>query len=518
MKSILNCVPEHIKLREIQEAFGRFMEENYDTHDVFVIGADVGSGKSWMAMMLANWVNEVHNKNVALTVPTKMLQKQYQDVFADVPLFKGMNNYKCNAVTEGTCKNTYTITGMCCKNNCTYQDARTEAKAAPVAIFNLHVYFNAKMHKTLFISDEAHNIAPTVYSLYGTNIWGCEEDTNELPEDPNKIVEFLNNRIMHYSSQRQMAIENLNQDLADKLDAKIDLFNNITALLLNEDAKNIIIKKKKDIYRGFASEESRNTMQEYLFIKPINISKLAEKLFWPQGSVVEKIILLSATINEVDIDLLGLNNKKVCYFNYKSPIPPDRRPFIVWPIANMSYKTRKTDLEKLIKGIIRVADANPEKGIIHCTYETAEKLKLAIGHDGRYIFHNKRNKEDQYNYFRETKENKILVASGMSEGIDLPDDAARWQIITQVMYPSLQDEVNVWRINNKPDLYAWDTVKTIRQQTGRVCRSQEDFGKTYMLDTQFLNLWYRTHTERIKLGKSSLWSDSFVESIIWPKK
>lgn len=515
MKSILECVPEDLKLRDIQVAYGKWIEENFHNYDVFVVPADVGSGKSWMAMMTAKWLSENGIGRTSLVVPNKMLQDQYTGDFPYTPVLKGMSNYQCRN-HGGTCKDTKVALDELCSGGCSYKEAKEIATAADTAILNLHIYSGAKMYKGVFVADEAHNIEKTTYSMYGVTIWKCEEDYGDISCDSEQVKEFLTKRIAIMEEDQKEAVSNLNSKLAEKLEARILTFEALVDMIQTEPQNNVIIKKKEEFYRG-SNQEARNTMQEYLFIKPINIKKLAKKLFWPDG-LINKIFLLSATFNEEDIKLLGLDEKRVCYFKHPSPIPPDRRPFIVWPVANMSYKTRKEGLTNMIKGILKVAETNPEKGLIHCTYETAEKLRQSIGFDARYLFHTNKNKEEIYNYFRNSKGNHILVASGMAEGIDLPNDAARWQIITQVMYPSLQDDVNIWRANNAPDLYLWDTVKMIRQQTGRVCRGATDYGKTYILDSQFGYLWKRSHFDRIAAGKECMWGKSFEESMIWPKK
>jgi Rad3-related DNA helicase len=79
----------------------------------------------------------------------------------------------------------------------------------------------------------------------------------------------------------------------------------------------------------------------------------------------------------------------------------------------------------------------------------------------------------------------------MTEGFDFAGDLARWQVIMKVPYPNLGDkQVNAKR-ERDPEWYQLETVKTIVQATGRICRSEDDFGVTYIIDADFEMLWGR---------------------------
>ena len=156
--------------------------------------------------------------------------------------------------------------------------------------------------------------------------------------------------------------------------------------------------------------------------------------------------------------------------------------------------------------IERIAASHPdEKGLIHVTYAVAKHLKKHIDNP-RFMWHNKRNKTSVYRRFRAATEPVVLVASGMDEGIDLVNDAGRWQIIAKLQYPSLQDGwVKAVRHRN-PDDYTWMTVRTLHQQAGRICRTPTDHGVTYILDKAFPTMYYHN---------KYLFESWFVEALQW---
>ena len=85
-------------------------------------------------------------------------------------------------------------------------------------------------------------------------------------------------------------------------------------------------------------------------------------------------------------------------------------------------------------------------------------------------------------------EDKVLVCSGLYEGIDLVDDAGRWQIIGKIPWPSTAaPEVAAW-MHLDGDAYTWETLKKVIQACGRICRTPTDYGITYIYDSSFLRL------------------------------
>jgi len=82
----------------------------------------------------------------------------------------------------------------------------------------------------------------------------------------------------------------------------------------------------------------------------------------------------------------------------------------------------------------------------------------------------------------------ILVASGMYEGIDLVGDLGRFQIIAKIPWASLGNPAMKHLSVLDPDYYLWDCMKTTIQACGRICRTPEDFGASYILDSSFRRL------------------------------
>jgi Rad3-related DNA helicase len=147
-------------------------------------------------------------------------------------------------------------------------------------------------------------------------------------------------------------------------------------------------------------------------------------------------------------------------------------------------------IPRIASGVSRLLKEHKSCGVVHCTYSMAQELREHLS-DPRLMWHTRADKAEVYQEFLASppSEGKVLVASGMYEGLDLSYDLARWQCICKVPYVSLAEPVIKERLKERPESYAWWAVRSIIQATGRVCRTPTDYGWTYMLDGNFTRLY-----------------------------
>ncbi len=79
----------------------------------------------------------------------------------------------------------------------------------------------------------------------------------------------------------------------------------------------------------------------------------------------------------------------------------------------------------------------------------------------------------------------VLLSPSLREGVDLPDDFLRFQIVTKMPFPDLGDPWTAARRQRDPRWYALETAKALVQAYGRSCRHADDHGVTYILDSHF---------------------------------
>ena len=94
----------------------------------------------------------------------------------------------------------------------------------------------------------------------------------------------------------------------------------------------------------------------------------------------------------------------------------------------------------------------------------------------------------------------LITSTGAAEGVDLPGDTCRLQVIAKAPFPSL------YYPSHLRDFYI---AKTIVQMSGRVVRSRSDFGYTIILDSAALKhylengMYYPEYfKEAVVIGKS----------------
>jgi Rad3-related DNA helicase len=82
----------------------------------------------------------------------------------------------------------------------------------------------------------------------------------------------------------------------------------------------------------------------------------------------------------------------------------------------------------------------------------------------------------------------------MMEGVDLADDASRFQILCKVPFPYLGDKVVRKRKARDPNWYPFQTVKSIIQSMGRSVRNETDHAMSYILDEDWDYFYTRNKT------------------------
>ena len=531
--SILDCVPRGYILRDVQKSFLLWVEQNWDK-DVLAGVIPVGGGKSLCLIAIAEWCKRNNLGNVAGIAPTIILQDQYQDKHPEIHMLKGMRHYKCLCREGKTCADTKVKLGRFCGKEegvcCNYLNNKKISQASTFSLFNFHSMSYNEIFKEVLICDEGHNARNHVIDRFSLNIWKCEDSFPDFKVtgdfwgrgkiiDAQQLLDWLKKK--HAELElilTSMRINETDQSILKRTEDKKTKYEDVIQAV-NEDKESMLILLKKGNYNtsDIMYKDYDNTQQEYIYIKPKKIKRLAEKYLWPTG-ITKKIIFLSATFKEKDLQILGLDDRKFAIFEGDSPIPKEDREIRYWPIASMVMKDRQESIPKIALACIKLAEKhNNEKGIIHCTYEVAaeiRKIGFRSKESSRFMFHTKKDKTEVYNRFLESKKPSILIASGMNEGIDLAGDLARWQVITMLLRPNLADDLNWDILKNDPGFYDLLTARMTEQTAGRVSRFKGDRGYTYIICSDFWFFYKKTHF----YAEKSLWSDGFVESLVLPKQ
>jgi Rad3-related DNA helicase len=235
-----------------------------------------------------------------------------------------------------------------------------------------------------------------------------------------------------------------------------------------------------------------------LELVPLTVSAMAPALLW---DAAELVVLSSAFMGrrEAIAGYFGLEPTAVRAFASESPFPIEQRLIEYRPVGALSKATLAELEPALFDEVGAILAAHPtEKGLVHAaSYAAARRLLagLAAGAPAQYrrvIFvESSEAKGRALDQHRASSLPTVLLSPSLREGVDLPDDFLRFQIITKVPYPDLGDPWTAARQARDPRWYALETAKALVQAYGRSCRHAGDHGVTYVLDAHFARFLQR---------------------------
>jgi Rad3-related DNA helicase len=192
-------------------------------------------------------------------------------------------------------------------------------------------------------------------------------------------------------------------------------------------------------------------------------------------------------------EYFGLDEGDVRVFSTGSPFALEQRPIFYRPVGAMSQATRARLEPALFAEVAAILAAHAtDKGLIHvASYEAGRRLvhdlNVRAPRESRRLLwiDSAEGKAAALGHHRASAQPTVLVSPSLREGVDLPDDFLRFQVLTKLPYPGLGDPWTSARRTRDPRWYAVETAKGLVQAYGRSCRHGEDHGVTYVLDAQF---------------------------------
>jgi len=168
-------------------------------------------------------------------------------------------------------------------------------------------------------------------------------------------------------------------------------------------------------------------------------------------------------------------------------------------IKRLSYGSTEDDEVKVIKTIDRILDEHStERGLIlTSSIPRCQKILryLSPKNTRRIRICHSKNKDDktQDEVITEHASDPtgVLLSSSLWEGVDLKDDLSRFQIIAKVPYPNYTEKRTKAKMAKFPLWYTSQTLTKLLQGFGRSIRSEDDWAKTYVLDTAANNVFFK---------------------------
>jgi len=408
--------------------------------------------------------------------------------------------------SRGMCRR---VRGPVC--GCPYVRAKQKALNAPVFCTNT-AYFATLRHwhaeqlrrRRLLIIDEAHNLEGQLVGVFTARFSHDEMRTwfgGSLPRLP--LADDYRPLLASHVRRLEGSLEEVRLRLEALRPAEIppELF--LEAPPSREEQS---LLEQRETLEGalaritfFLEAEDREWIVRYpesagaeLALVPLTVAAMARDLF---AECAEVTVLSSAYLGHRTVlaEYFGLAESDVRVCATPSPFAVEQRPIVYRPVGALSQATRARLEPALFAEVAAILAAHPrDKGLIHVpSYDAGRRLVYDLGarapRESRRLLwiDSAGGKAGALDLHRASTLPTVLVSPSLREGVDLPDEYLRFQVLTKLPYPDLGDPWTAARRSRDPRWYAVETAKALVQAYGRSCRHAEDEGVTYVLDAQF---------------------------------
>ncbi|AFO55605.1 helicase C-terminal domain-containing protein [Natrinema sp. J7-2] len=511
-------------LRDVRDAFAA-------GNDVVLVRAPTGSGKSLLARAVAGCARRAGEgapsdaTGAYYTTPqvSQLDDVAADDLLADLNVIRGKSNYTCilpderdTPVNQAPCVRER---GYDCsvKHRCPYFSDRAIASNREIAAMTL-AYFMQTAGSEVFrkrdvvVVDEAHGLAEWA-EMYATIQLGPRTvpfwDELRVPEvdDVERAVRYAESLAGTCTRRKDdlLAQDSLSpadvreRDRLQELIGELEWFvsdyrdpQSPTTWLIDQSER-----QSRDAGSAGADDEPQGGP---LTIKPMNPEKYLQHTVWDRGN---KFALLSATIlnKAAFCRQVGLDPDDVALVDVEHTFPVENRPLYDVTQGKMTYDERDETTPKIARTIVRLMQHHPdEKGLIHAhSYDIQERLADLLADFGvgdRVRTHDRDGRDAALEAWKASDDPDVFLSVKMEEALDLKGDLCRWQVICKAPFLNTSDSRVAHRLEEGQ--WAWyyrTTLRTVMQACGRVVRSPDDYGATYLADSSLLDCFDRARTD-----------------------
>jgi Rad3-related DNA helicase len=512
-------------LADISDAFAA-------DNDAVLVRAPTGSGKSLLARAIAgaartaDEADPVEATGAYYTTPqvSQLDDVAEDDLLEELQVIRGKSNYTCilpgeedTPVNRAPCARER---GYDCsiQHKCPYYSARAIASSRSIAAMTL-AYFMQTAGSELFgkrdvvVIDEAHGLAEWA-EMYATidlrprtvPVWEDLRvpDVSAADGDPvERTAAFVQQLrgVCERAKDDLLAKDELTAEEVGRRDRLQELRSELGWFLEDHRDSTSPTTWVVDQERGDGSDRTTGAAGPGgpLAIKPLDPARYLQHTVWDRGN---KFALLSATILDKESFCrgVGLNPDAVALVDVGHTFPVENRPLYDVTQGKMTYEQREETLPDIARLLVQLLAEHPnEKGLVHChSYgiqgRLAERLEN-MGVGDRVRTHERQNRDAQLDTWKATDRPELFLSVKMEEALDLHGELCRWQVLCKAPYLNTNDSRVARRLEEGQ--WAWyrrAALQTVIQACGRVVRSPEDYGATYLADSSLLELFDRTQT------------------------
>lgn len=453
-----------------------------------VLAAPTGFGKSAVAVAHA-----LHSGlPTCIVTATKALQNQYLNDFESIGMvdIRGRNNYTCDLRPDYTCQDGYAA-------RCPYKGT----VACPAS--------QAEMRAA------CSNLVVTNYSKwmaarrFGQGMDHFEQVIfDEVDEAPNCLADALQVILHHKEIEQGLKMDFLKGDPATKFEEWKEwsyharaIAEHATAAALariNEtsDPKPAWVKHyhhMRELTKRLSllcSAKADNwiveEIEEGFKFDPIRPAQYAESYLLLR---VPNIIAVSATVRPKTMYMLGMKKESFTFTEFSSDFEPSRCP--IYYIPTMRVDSRAGSLQKLWILFDQLAARRRDRnGLVQTiSYQRSEEVR-SLSRYGDSMFFNDRNTTlaDALEQFRMHYPGAILASPSVEMGHDFKGKQAEWQFLCKIPFDP-PSKITKAREEADPEYRGYSAMRRLVQMCGRIMRSKEDRGETFIADDHIV--WFK---------------------------
>jgi len=492
-----------------------------------VLSCGTGVGKSAIGVTIARWLESNmpeapgsgYTPGAYFLTTQKILQEQYMRDFSQtMRQVMSSANYNCKFQRGQSCAEGQRMLKVVsdksspffrsCAYNCVYKEEKRKFLEASESVTNFS-YFMAETNysgkltpRSLLVVDEAHNaelelskfIEIIVSEKFSTQVLKLDfPDAKTQKQAWTWIQEVYEPKLKSHVKHHEKMVEQLG--LGDKIKNDFIQISRQYEMLDKHLCKlhRFMELYDEDNWVFNTVDAQRQAMRKFEF-KPVDVAGYSESMLFKNG---RRTLMMSATILNYDAhkEMLGLKDEESAFMEIPSPFPIDNRPIFQFMIGNMSHGEIDRTLPKLAEAVKGILENHVnEKGVIHChSYKIVNYIKKNVK-SKRLLTHESHDRDEVLKKHLSSKMPTVLLSPSMTEGVDLRDDASRFQVICKVPYPYLGDKLVTKKMHKWKWWYPLQTAKVIVQSVGRSVRSETDHAVTYILDSNW-GYFYSKHSE-----------------------
>ncbi len=512
MKSIFDYWPiPEFEPRPNQIKGLEWLEANHDQFKYLLLQAPVGSGKSligatFTAYKLAQGGFDMEGNTMRggfYLTPQIILQKQYEDSFPNdmMASLYGKGNYQC-AKVKSTCDVGSVLKSRC--HGCPYAVAKGQAQTSEHVVLNYKLallqfyYTQTWSNRHVLVHDECHGLEEHLTELTAPQVTEkrCERYGIKWKamQTLDAALDWVSASYLPGASKYHSRLYAEVADIIEQVDAsptprEAKLIKELNALEEHmDDLQTLLLADRNDIR---ASTVLVTDDQSFKF-KPLHGAAVFRDVLDYRA---ENHLFMSSTILNPEgyCADLGIDPSETAYLELESDFPIESRPVYYMPQCKMNASWSSPEnakgRDRMKKQLLELTEMHgDDSGIIHTgNFKIAEWVVRILLDSGTHnVWHHNPdsgdNRNDVIQAFQDDPKPAILVSPSITEGLDLKDDLSRFAIFAKIPFGFLGDQWIKQRMKMSQEWYQRRTLVDVVQGSGRVVRSDEDWGNTYILD------------------------------------